>query len=81
MTNIEKYGKVTDRRIDRAKLRAVLTEASASAVVERSVNVHRNRDSPGADELGGRPSGVILRLENVRATPSNLERIREKAGS
>ena len=71
MTNIEKHEKITEERIDRVN-------SSAAPTVGRYVSNHRNGGSAATGEPDGRTLGVILRLEDLRATPPTIERIRDK---
>ena len=71
MTNISNREKVTEERIERVN-------SSAAPMVERYVRNHRNGGSPRTGKPHGRPLGVILRLEDLRATPPNIARIRER---
>jgi hypothetical protein len=78
MTNIEKHENVTEEQIDRANSSAVPVGAGAALMVGRYVRDHRNGGSARASAPDGRPFGVILRFEDLRATPPNIERIRER---
>jgi hypothetical protein len=71
MTNISNREKVTEERIEHVN-------SSAAPMVGRYVSNHRNGGSPRTGGPDGRPLGVILRLEDLRATPPNIERIRER---
>ena len=75
MANIEKYLKPTMEQIDHADSSEVPTCARASHLIGRYI---KNRQNGGRvhREDGAQP--VILRLEDVPATPHNLERIRER---
>jgi hypothetical protein len=78
MTNIEKHEKVTGERIDRANSSAVPIGAGTAPTVGRCIGNYRNSGSARTGEPDGRPCGVILRFEDLRATRPNLERIRER---
>jgi hypothetical protein len=78
MTNIEKEDDGPEERIDRANSSAVPMGAGAAPMVGRYVRNHRNGGSARTGGPDGRPFGVILRLEDLRATPPNIERIRER---
>lgn len=78
MTNIEKHPKATVEQIDQADASSVPTRARASHLVGRRI---KNRHNDGRARLPGeedRLRPVILRLEDLPATPHNLERIRER---
>lgn len=78
MANIEKHPRSMIEEIDQADYSSVPTCARASHLVGRYTK-GRERDHrgslPGKED---RPKPVILRLENLQATPGNLERIRER---
>lgn len=78
MANIEKHPKATVEQIDRADSGAVPTRARASHLIGRYIkNRHDNgRARASGEEEHVRP--VILRLEDLPATPRNLKRIRER---
>jgi hypothetical protein len=78
MTNIEKHEKETEERIDRANSSAVPMGAATAPIgrVVRKGTSERRLGGIGAPD--DRPLGVILRLEDLRATPPNIERIRER---
>lgn len=78
MANIEKHPKGTMEQIDQADSSAVPTRARASHLIGHYI---KNRHSDGRARLPGeedRARPVILRLEDLPATPHNLERIRER---
>ncbi len=76
MANIEKHPKQPLEQIDQADFSGVPMHARAAHLIGRYI---KNRQSDGrghAREEGAR--SVILRLEDLPATRSNLERIRER---
>src|ERR1041385_8011446 len=75
MMKLEKHENVTEERIDRANSSAVPMGAGAAPTVGRYVRDHRNGGSARASAPDGRPFGVILRFEDLRATPPNIKRI------
>ncbi len=78
MANIEKHPKPTVEQIDQADSSAVPTRARASHLIGHYI---KNRQNDGRGRLFGNEHGtypVILRLEDLPATPGNLERIRER---
>lgn len=78
MANIEKHPKATVEQIDQADSSAVPTRARASHLIGRYIK-NLQDDGRGrlpTDQDHMRP--VILRLEELPATPHNLERIRER---
>jgi hypothetical protein len=74
MTKVEKHEDVTEERIDRANSSAVPMGAGAAPTVGRYAGDHRNGGSARTSAPDGRLFGVILRLEDLRATPPNIER-------
>lgn len=76
MANIEKHPKHPLEQIDQADSGEVPTHARAPHPIGRYIN---NQQSDGRGLTGEeRTRPVILRLEDLPATPSNLERIRER---
>ncbi|MCL5743840.1 MAG: hypothetical protein M1541_07910 [Acidobacteria bacterium] len=77
MANIEKHLKRPMDQIDQADFSGVPTCARAPHLIGRYI---KNRKNDGRSRVSGeeRPQPVILRLENLPATPRNLERIRER---
>ena len=71
MTDIENHENVTEVRMNRVN-------SSAASMVGRYASKHRNGGSARTGEPDGRPVGVVLRLEDLRATPRNVERIRKR---
>jgi len=78
MTNIEKHEDDPEKRIDRANSSAVPRGAGAAPMVGSHASNQRNGGSARTGEPDGRPCGVILRFEDLRATRPNIERIRER---
>jgi hypothetical protein len=77
VANIEKHLKPTVNQIDNADSSAVPTCARAAHLIGRYI---KNRQSEnGVHSRGGEDRGqpVIVRLEDLPATPHNLERVRE----
>ena len=75
VANIEKHLKPTMEQIDNADSSAVPTCARASHLIGRYTK-NRENDGTGKRHDGAQP--MILRLEDLPATPHNLERIRER---
>ena len=78
VANIEKHPKTTVEELYQADSSAVPTRAGASHLFGRNI---KNRQNDGRAHLPGdedRTRPVILRLEDLPATPRNLERIRER---
>lgn len=74
VANIEKHLKPTTAQIDHADSSAVPTRARASHLIGRYI---KNRQNDGRHRDDG-TQPMILRLEDLPATPHNLERIRER---
>jgi hypothetical protein len=77
VANIEKHLKNPMEQIDQADFSGVPTCARAAHLIGRYIKNHQDVGR-GRVSAEGRPRPVILRLEDVRATPRNLERIRER---
>ncbi len=78
MANKEKHPKGTIDEIDQADSSMVPTCARASHLVGEYIKNHQEqvrRPAPGVDE---RTRAFILRFKNIPATPTNLERLRER---
>ncbi len=76
MANIEKHPKQPLEQIDQADSSEVPTCARAAHLIGRCI---KNQQSDGRGRTGEeRPRPVILRLDDLPATTSNLERIRER---
>lgn len=76
MANIEKHPKHPLEELDQTDFSEVPTHARAAHLIGRYIKNQQsdNRGRTGEDRT--RP--VILRLEDLPATPSNLDRIRER---
>jgi hypothetical protein len=75
VANIEKHLKPTMEQIDNADSSAVPTCARASHLIGRYT---KNRENEGTVNRHDGAQPMILRLEDLPATPHNLERIRER---
>lgn len=78
MANIEKHPKHPMEQIDQADFSAVPTCARASHLVGEYI---KDRQSDGRSRIHGaedRARAVIVRLEDLPATPHNVERMRER---
>jgi hypothetical protein len=78
VANLEKYPKSPIEQLERAESSDVPTSARSPRVVGRYI---KNRQGDTRGSAFGRShatGGVILRLEDVAATPGNIERIRER---
>jgi hypothetical protein len=77
MANIEKHLKRPADQIDQADFSGVPTCARAAHLIGRYI---KNRQNDGRGRVSGeeRPLPVILRLEDLPATPCNLERLQER---
>jgi hypothetical protein len=77
VANIEKHPKRPLEQIDQADSSGVPTHARAAHLIGRYIEDHHS-DGRGRRSGEERTRPVILRLEDLPATPSNLERIREQ---
>ena len=76
MANIEKHSKQPLEQLDRADFSEVPTHARAAHLIGRYI---KNQQSDHRGRTGDeRARPVILRLEDLPATPINLDRIRER---
>ena len=77
MANIEKHPKHPTEQMDQADSSGVPTCARAAHLIGRYI---KNRQSDGRGRMPGeeRARPVILRFEDLPATPRNLDRIRER---
>lgn len=76
MANIEKHPKQAQEQLDDADSSVVPTHARAAHLIGRYI---KNQQSDGRGRSGDeftRPA--VLRLEDLPATPGNLQRIRER---
>jgi hypothetical protein len=78
MRNIEKQENDPEKRVDRGNSSAVAMGAGAAPMVASYVSNHLNGGSARTAGPDGRPCGVILRFDDLRATRPNIERIRER---
>jgi hypothetical protein len=78
VANIEKHRKTTVEEIDQADSSAAPTRARASHLIGHYIKNRQNdgRAHPPGEE--DRTRALILRLEDLPATPRNLARIRER---
>lgn len=76
MANIEKHPKPPQEQLDQADFSGVPTRARAAHLIGRYI---KNQHSDARGRTGTEhPLPAILRLEDLPATSSNLERIRER---
>ena len=77
MANIEKHPKHPLEQLEQPDFSAVPTHARATHVIGPYI---KNHQSDGRGRIPGeeRTRPVILRLEDLPATPGNIERIRER---
>src|SRR5574340_1730144 len=76
VANIEKHPKHPLEQLEQADFSAVPTHARAAHLIGRYI---KNQQTDGFSRSGEeRTRTVILRLEDLPATPSNLARIRER---
>jgi hypothetical protein len=76
VANIEKHPKPPQEQLDQADFSGVPTCARAAHLIGRYI---KNQHSDGRGRTGEeRTLPVTLRLEDLPATSSNLERIRER---
>jgi hypothetical protein len=78
VANIEKHPKPPMEQIDQADFSAVPTCARSSHLIGQYI---KNRQDGGHRHIPGvedRTRAIIMRLEDVPATPHNLERMRER---
>ena len=76
MANIEKHPKQPLEQVDQADSSGVPTCARAAHLIGRYI---KNQQSDGRGRSGeARTQPVILRLDDLPATASNLDRIRER---
>ncbi len=78
VANLEKYPKSPIEQLEQAECSEIPTRARSPRLVGRYI---KNRQSETRGSAFGRSQttgGVILRLEDVSATPGNIERIRER---
>lgn len=78
MANTEKRPKRPMEQIGQADAGAVPTCARASRLVGQHVKNRRNGGRSHSHGVEDRMRAVILRLEDLPATPRNLRRIRER---
>jgi hypothetical protein len=78
VANLEKYPKSPLQQLELAESSDIPTRARSPRLVGRYIK-NRQSDTRGS-AFGHSPAtgGVILRLEDVAATPGNVERIRER---
>ncbi len=76
MANIEKHPKQPLEQLEQADFSAVPTRARSPHLIGRYIKNQQTDDRGRGGEGPTRP--VILRLEDLPATPGNVERIRER---
>jgi hypothetical protein len=78
MANIEKHPKHPMEQIDQADFSQVPTCGRSPHLVGQYIKNRQNRGRRHVPQMEERKRAIILRLEDVPATPRNLERIRER---
>ena len=78
MTNIEKHPKQAMEQVDQADLSAVPPRARASHLIGQYLENGKNKAGRHLPAVDDRGASFILRLEDLQASPNNVERMRER---